>query len=458
MALVTPSSVKERIKAYTEAIETSKIDFDQIRKLAFTGIPDQSGLRAKYWKILLNYLPLNKEDWATSLESSRQTYLQFSEELIANPYKNLTLGSNATFKVASRDVTMEDHPLNTAHDSQWNAHFKDLVIMQEIEKDVKRTCPSLHFFTMDLYAEEEKNKTIKKKPFDDVKDPIELFKKYSDTISKTNPAKPNPLEAIQRILFMYTKLNSGIGYVQGMNEILGPIYYTFASDNDPFWRDYAEADGFFCFMNLMSEIRDNFVKTLDATECGIGAHMDHLNDLLRRKDKDLWDSLTKKNMQSPFYSFRWITLLLTQEFELPDVQQIWDSFFGDPDRFSFVIYFCCAMMENIREELLKGDFADNLKLLQNYPMNSDVGQIMNIAIQIKEEDKSGKLKDIAPVVQTSSVKPSKKETNTEDIQQLIKNSEKKNAKNQIRKPSVYRGKYEMKEKKFDTSSLPSLFS
>lgn len=37
-------------------------------------------------------------------------------------------------------------------------------------------------------------------------------------------------EVVQRILFLYAKLNPGQGYVQGMNEIVGPIYYVFASD------------------------------------------------------------------------------------------------------------------------------------------------------------------------------------------------------------------------------------
>ena len=36
-------------------------------------------------------------------------------------------------------------------------------------------------------------------------------------------------EVVQRILFLYAKLNPGQGYVQGMNEIIGPIYYVLAS-------------------------------------------------------------------------------------------------------------------------------------------------------------------------------------------------------------------------------------
>lgn len=43
-------------------------------------------------------------------------------------------------------------------------------------------------------------------------------------------------EVVERILFIYAKLNPGIAYVQGMNEIVGPIYYTFATDPNGEWK------------------------------------------------------------------------------------------------------------------------------------------------------------------------------------------------------------------------------
>ena len=43
-------------------------------------------------------------------------------------------------------------------------------------------------------------------------------------------------EVVERILFIYAKLNPGIAYVQGMNEIVGPIYYTFATDPNDQWK------------------------------------------------------------------------------------------------------------------------------------------------------------------------------------------------------------------------------
>lgn len=88
-------------------------------------------------------------------------------------------------------------------------------------------------------------------------------------------------QIVARVLFVYAKLNPGHGYVQGMNEIVGPIYYVFANDNEDNWSgkllnfnvnlinfdnflEYSEADTFWCFTSLMSEIRDIYNSHADA--------------------------------------------------------------------------------------------------------------------------------------------------------------------------------------------------
>jgi len=55
---------------------------------------------------------------------------------------------------------------------------------------------------------------------------------------------------------------------------------------------------------------------------------------------------------------------MSQEFKLPEVIQLWDFFFADPNRFEFLHFFCCAMLVFVRDELLRGDFGANLSLLQ----------------------------------------------------------------------------------------------
>ncbi|CAG8576374.1 786_t:CDS:10 [Ambispora leptoticha] len=206
-------------------------------------------------------------------------------------------------------------------------------------------------------------------------------------------------EAIERILFIYAKLNPGIGYVQGMNEILGPIYYTMANDGDEEGRAHAEADSFFVFTSLMADIRDHFVRSLDHDDTtGIGATMTKMNRRLRAFAFDLWEDLEQKSLHPPYYSFRWLTVMCAQEFALPDVIRVWDSVFADHDadegsssnRFEFLIDFCCAMIICVKDELLKGAFEDNIKLLQHYPIQ-DPGIVLQKAYQLRESRLLAKL-------------------------------------------------------------------
>jgi len=39
-------------------------------------------------------------------------------------------------------------------------------------------------------------------------------------------------EALRHILIVFAKLNPGIRYVQGMNEVLAPLFYVFRNDPD----------------------------------------------------------------------------------------------------------------------------------------------------------------------------------------------------------------------------------
>ncbi|XP_038962704.1 TBC1 domain family member 13 isoform X2 [Rattus norvegicus] len=190
-------------------------------------------------------------------------------------------------------------------------------------------------------------------------------------------------EVVERILFIYAKLNPGIAYVQGMNEIVGPLYYTFATDPNSEWKEHAEADTFFCFTNLMAEIRDNFIKSLDDSQCGITYKMEKVYSTLKEKDVELYLKLQEQSIKPQFFAFRWLTLLLSQEFLLPDVIRIWDSLFADGNRFDFLLLVCCAMLILIREQLLKGDFTVNMRLLQDYPI-SDVCKILQKAKELQD--------------------------------------------------------------------------
>ncbi|XP_015112066.1 TBC1 domain family member 13 [Diachasma alloeum] len=373
------SILRKRLIEFEEALNEEEIDISHLKRICFHGIPDEGGLRSLCWKLLLNYLPLTKSDWEETLKRKRDLYNTFIADLIVMPGEKTHDGERV-------DVTLHDHPLNSSPGSKWQTFFKDNEVLLQIDKDVRRLCPDISFFQQGtdypcqaivdangpkrLHCRVQhtvlRSANVERKGLGVTKIAVSVRKAPEDYAPLTEGGEAH-WEVLERILFLYAKLNPGQGYVQGMNEIVGPIYHAFACDPDAKWREWAEADTFFCFTNLMAEIRDFFIKSLDEAEFGINAMMIKLSQQVKANDHEVWMRLQQQDLCPQYYSFRWLTLLLSQEFPLPDVMRIWDSLFADEKRFSFLIHICCAMILLLRDQLLDNDFATNVKLLQNFP-------------------------------------------------------------------------------------------
>lgn len=74
--------------------------------------------------------------------------------------------------------------------------------------------------------------------------------------------------------------------------------------NTRFLLEFAEPDSFFCFTNLMSEIRDFFIKSLDESDKGINMMMNKLLNQLRNCDLDVWLKFQRLELKPQYYSFR----------------------------------------------------------------------------------------------------------------------------------------------------------
>jgi hypothetical protein len=46
---------------------------------------------------------------------------------------------------------------------------------------------------------------------------------------------------MKRALFLFAKLNPGLRYIQGMNELIAPLYHAFKTDPDRWGLDAAPA-------------------------------------------------------------------------------------------------------------------------------------------------------------------------------------------------------------------------
>ncbi|XP_065068861.1 TBC1 domain family member 13-like [Rhopilema esculentum] len=383
---------QERVALLNTILSTPKIDIKKLREICFEGIPDKAGFRSLCWKILLNYLPLDRSKWKTFLEKERAKYQNFISDIIVQPSSN---------KLNESDLSL-DHPLNLDPESQWQTFFKDNEVLLQIDRDVRRLCPDISFFQHPteypasyVGGTYKPCETLRKRVEQAILEASEIGmsrlgvknvkKKRAEEYALLPEGQEAHWEVVERMLFIYAKLNPGVGYVQGMNEVIGPIYNVLASDPNKEWQAHAEADAFFCFAHLMGEIRDNFLKTLDDSACGIGNVMLQLFQFLQCSDQELFEDLEKKSIKPQFFAFRWITLLLSQEFSLPDVIRLWDSLFSDLDRIDFILHVCCAMLILMRQRLLDSDFAWTMKLLQNFPSDEyDMATIIRKADELRK--------------------------------------------------------------------------
>lgn len=172
-------------------------------------------------------------------------------------------------------------------------------------------------------------------------------------------------DVLAKILFIYAKLNPGIKYVQGMNEILATLYICFYDPSLPQeFSQYFESDLFFCFTRLMTDLRDSFLRTMDHETSGINGKVAEFDFLMMRVDPELHSHLSMEGLDPQYYSLRWLMLLLSQEFEISNVIRLWDTVLADHDKFTFVNFICVGMVVSQRDYLLKNEFSECLERLQ----------------------------------------------------------------------------------------------
>ncbi|CAH8456639.1 unnamed protein product [Schistosoma curassoni] len=387
-------------------ISGENVNIEELKRLSIDGCPDSNGIRSRVWKFLLNYLPHNVEKRQERITFNRRQYEGYVKEFV--------------FESCVADAMPADHPLNLEPDGNWIAFFRDNEILLQINKDCQRLCPDFDFFRrptehscLSLFGKEVPVGVLRRRGETSALQSRSLNKNLAGVTNiihlptyapfqpshrlssglvtqsqrskinrksdwnSTSPHQEPHWEVIERILYVYYKTHVSQGYVQGMNEIIAPIYYVFATDPDESWRKYAEMDTFYCFNNLMTEIHPNFLRKLDGShEAGLGGQMKILSDLLSKFDNNLSKHFKKIELVPEHFAFRWLSLLLAREFMLPDVLLLWDTLFSDPHRFNLLPYVCCSMLIGIRDQLLKADFPTAVQLVQNYPSNVDVMHIL----------------------------------------------------------------------------------
>ncbi|ABN67936.2 GTPase activating protein [Scheffersomyces stipitis CBS 6054] len=222
-----------------------------------------------------------------------------------------------------------------------------------IEKDVNRTDRQLPIFQnpkkSTSNAESGDNATRESSP--ETPDEEEL----DDEFDISNIRNPH-LYIMREILLTYNEHNLNLGYVQGMTDLLSPLYVTFQDESLTFW----------AFTKFMQRMERNFVRD----QSGMKLQMSTLNKLLQFMLPELYKHLDKCNSIDLFFFFRMLLVLFKRELEWPQVLRLWEILWTDCYSSQFHLFFALAILSDNERIIMQNlkQFDEVLKYMNDLSM------------------------------------------------------------------------------------------
>ena len=332
------------------------------------GLPDEIPiLRSIIWKINFGYLPIDNEEWEKILEDKRSSYFYYKEIFI----KKLN----------------EEYKLFKHYDSMTRKEKEELdkktskLLLEQICKDVNRTHNQMDFFFKSI---DENNILSKNELLTMMENRRNCSMKDINDIYKIN-IKETHADVIIRILFIYSTFFPDISYVQGMNEIIAPIYYIFSFDKtygvEPSIENI-EADTFWAFNSLMAQLKDTFNREKDVEDVGVSGKVKRLKLMLKLVDFQLFEHFENYKLEFSTFAYRWFILFFSQDFLMIDILRLWDYIFAPDDKFQNSYFISLAILLLKRDELLISDMTGMLANLRAIK-GLNVEDIINVSKKIK---------------------------------------------------------------------------
>ncbi|KAI0007378.1 GTPase-activating protein GYP7 [Xylariaceae sp. FL0662B] len=147
------------------------------------------------------------------------------------------------------------------------------------------------------------------------------------------------MEQMKDMLLTYNEYNRDLGYVQGMSDLLAPIYAVMQDDAVAFW-------GFQHFMNRMER---NFLRD----QSGMRNQLLTLDHLVQFMDPKLYAHLQAADSTNFFFFFRMLLVWYKREFKWMDILHLWEVLWTDYLSSSFHLFVALAILEKHRDVIMK---------------------------------------------------------------------------------------------------------
>ncbi|KAJ1965575.1 GTPase activating protein [Dipsacomyces acuminosporus] len=195
------------------------------------------------------------------------------------------------------------------HDLKQTSDFIDQ--QSRIEKDVLRTDRTLPLFATDSVhgGSDEANVT-----------------------EHGLPGSSATLEQMKDILMTYHFYDkASLGYVQGMSDLLAPIYSVYQDEPTTFW----------AFVSFMRRMRSHFLRD----QSGMQDELTTMARLVEIANPQLYQHLEKCDASNMFSCYRWLLIWFKREFTFENILRLWEVLWTDYLTDRFVLFIALAILQ-----------------------------------------------------------------------------------------------------------------
>ncbi|ODV98314.1 hypothetical protein PACTADRAFT_48097 [Pachysolen tannophilus NRRL Y-2460] len=224
-----------------------------------------------------------------------------------------------------------------------------------IDKDINRCDRNIKIFKYNTESGE--------KPDENNKNSDGIDDEDDEDVDITNIKNPH-LKILRNILITYNEYNQNLGYVQGMTDLLAPIYYILRDESLSFW----------CFTKFMIRMERNFLRD----QSGMRAQMNTLNELVQFMLPELYIHLEKADSNNLFFFFRMLLVWFKREFQYDDVLKLWEVLLTDYYSSQFHLCICLGLLSKHEKIIMKhlDQFDQVLKYFNDLSMMIDLDDLL----------------------------------------------------------------------------------
>ena len=267
------------------------------------------------WKLLLEYVPVQRKRRDAVLENRRNEYHSY----------------------------LDDYDRAC---SEGNKSEDELAMLRQIRADIPRTTPGIGFF---------------KRP-----DVAQSLERSLYVFAVRHPASGYVQGMNDLITPFYAVFINDWQAVDITNNALTGLDALQLEDDQLL---SLEADCYWCLSKLLDGIQDNYT----FAQPGIQRAIFRIREIVERVDAALIKHLDNNNVQLLHFAFRWMNCLLMRELHAALIVRLWDTYFADDNQSGFKqfhLYVCTALLVHFSKEIRQLEQGDLIMFLQKLPTDN----------------------------------------------------------------------------------------